>query len=941
MNEQDMLRLWGKTNRYEKKMNPTLPDKYHPLLFHLLDVAHCAGCLWDRLPNRLQRGIATALGLDEGPNNTKYAVMLLAGLHDLGKACPPFQHQSEAFRANVTLQFAADTDEHNRPHGFVSAKEIARMMTEPSSGLSWKADQPTAIILAAITGGHHGTFPLSIQLEEIAQQTLGTMQWTEAREYLVRTLQSLLYDGEPPFLVTTGILSPALTPLLAGLISVADWFGSSSHFPIEGPKEITKYVSSSRTTASHALNQSGWRFPCEPPKPAPIESVFEYLVAGKTDGKARPLRFVANAVQRAVAERAHNALEPYLLIVESAMGSGKTEGALYAADCALVNGLSHGFYIALPTQATTNAMYARVLDYFNKGQRHSSWINMPLIHANAGLDEDYLKLVVDGPIYDDIGNDKADEGSVIAHRWFAEQKKQALLAPFGVGTIDQALLSVLQTRHWFVRLFGLAERTVIFDEVHAYDVYMGEILHRLIAWLAEIRCPVILLSATLPANKRRELVDAYRSGASRLLQDRENEEEALGQKVTYPRLTFINQQLAEPISIYMTEKERNNDAKTIALQFAGSDKAGILQSIQKNVPDGACVAVICNTVDRAQKVYEHLRDALNPNVWKVTLFHARAPFVWRKAWEDSALDAFGKDSGDKGRIVRPNQVLVATQVIEQSLDLDFDFMLSDMAPVDLLLQRMGRLHRHKRARSGGTKEPRFVVLCDGDQYGPPPSFPEYSDKVYERYVLLRSWLAIRERDHIALPDIIQPLITEVYDQEEPQCLTYHSAEFNELWLKELQDAKDASIRKTLNSAAEAGRHLVALPDDFSPDMFNAQLRESDDPRTSRMIRAATRNPEQVSIQAICFGSSEEGLPLSKNYRPSLDGEKMKAMLGYVISIHTEHIFLGLLKNGQKPGWGKNPYLRHCYDLQFDGGTCTQFKLRLSNELGLVIGKGAN
>src|SRR5207248_6281763 len=99
--------------------------------------------------------------------------------------------------------------------------------------------------------------------------------------------------------------------------------------------------------------------------------------------------------------------------------------------------------------------------------------------------------------------------AVVAEEWFARNKKQALLAPFGVGTIDQALLAVLQTRHVFVRLFGLAGKCVVLDEVHAYDAYMTTLMERLLRWLAALGCPVMLLSATLPRDKRVKLLRAY------------------------------------------------------------------------------------------------------------------------------------------------------------------------------------------------------------------------------------------------------------------------------------------------------------------------------------------------------------------------------------------------------------------------------------------------
>lgn len=983
INEQILLRLWGKTNREEKKHNSAAPHRYHPLLFHLLDVALCAGQLWDRLPVTLRQRIADALQLSL--ERTRYAIMLLAGLHDLGKACPPFQYQTESFIQQVKQTgLPLPPDSKNKPHGMISAKEIARMLRDSHSALRWNSDVDAANILAAITGGHHGIFPTSEELNSISPQTLGNdigkgdLRWQMAREYLAQRLQELLpgHIADEP-LKTVAISDRALVPLLAGLISVADWFGSSSHFKIAAiqnalPKvTAAQYASLAERTALNALDQAGWKLPPISPVTADFESVFAYL------NPEKPIR--ANSVQRAVGAQVRDVREPYLLIVESAMGSGKTEAGLYAMDCALANELSHGFYVALPTQATSNAMHARIKKYFEQGGdlsktehkgRIKGRINLLLVHANAGLDDNYQNLIVDvdKPIYDGESESEEDAARVIAQRWFTQQKKQALLAPFGVGTIDQALLSVLQTRHWFVRLFGLGGKVVCFDEVHAYDTYMSEILQRLLTWLAEMRCPVILLSATLPASKRLELVEAYAKGitgskgAKERLLAREQELEAKQKPVGYPRLTFVNGERVEPISVL-----EESQTKPVELQFASPDASSILASLRRNLPEGGCVAVICNTVDRAQEVYEALRDALKPEGWRVTLFHARTPFLWRQERERVTLTTFGKESGMKGTRLRPKRVLVATQVVEQSLDLDFDLMLSDMAPIDLLLQRMGRLHRHKRVRvaedldnitADGFKSllpARFVVLTDGvlttttsesanegevtTAYpfpdGPPPAFENAF--IYDRYVLLRSWLAIRLKRSIILPTEIQPLVTEVYDQNEPVPIGESSA----LWLSELKKQKIKMATRDENQEAIAALGLI--PEPISGRLLlrklSRDLKDSDDPSQHPSIRATTRDPTSLSLQVLCIGTDFKGEPLAAMTLAEVDKQPPKQLLKYALSISSKRLFYALLAEKVPASWQQNSYLRYHRPLEFNNGINLTHGLFLSHELGLVTKGG--
>ncbi|MCK4681926.1 CRISPR-associated helicase Cas3', partial [Candidatus Bipolaricaulota bacterium] len=315
-------------------------------------------------------------------------------------------------------------------------------------------------------------------------------------------------------------------------------------------------------------------------------------------------------------------------------------------------------------------------------------------------------------------------------------------------------------KHWFVRLFGLAGKVVIFDEVHAYDAYMSTILERLLHWLAELDCTVILLSATLPEAKRKALANAY-SGCD----DAEYER--------YPRIT-----LAKPR--HYPSRQTNEasickaiptgESRAVVLQLATTDLESLSESLARRLEHGGCAAVVCNTVNRSIEVYEHLRHTLRET--ECMLFHARTLQMWRREREEAVLRKFGRGKRQEaGTHTNPHRpicaVLVATQVVEQSLDLDFDVMVSEIAPIDLLLQRLGRLHRHLRHRPEGLETPRFIVLCDAKAVGPPPkSFGKSIEFVYDRYILLRTWLALRERDKIEIPTEIESLVEAVYGLED-------------------------------------------------------------------------------------------------------------------------------------------------------------------------------
>src|SRR5690606_8403798 len=307
-----------------------------------------------------------------------------------------------------------------------------------------------------------------------------------------------------------------------------------------------------------------------------------------------------------------------------------------------------------------------------------------------------------------------DDDTAHVLRWFMP-KKRGLLVPFAVGTVDQALLGVLLTRHFFVRLFGLGHKVVIFDEVHAYDTYMSTLFERLLEWLSAIGTSVIILSATLPERTRRRLVAAYAGEGLQALPDSSG----------YPRLTVTGLSTA---ASHMLEAG-DLPTRIVHLNWLAKSDEELRELVLDAYEQGGCIAVLCNTVKRAQQIYEVLAYEVDED--DLLLFHARFPPAWRQDIEHEVVERFGK----KGR--RPERaVLVATQVVEQSLDLDFDLMITELPPIDMLIQRVGRLHRHVRARPPHLVEPRVHLIqpaCDVDGV---PHFGRGDEYIYGRFPLL-------------------------------------------------------------------------------------------------------------------------------------------------------------------------------------------------------------
>ncbi len=917
MNDDSLLRLWGKTDK-------TNPGNYHPLLFHLLDVGHVIQRLWwDALSSRSRGCLATALGLNQVA--TERLVTLLGAQHDLGKASA-FQHKDKGLwkRLNdVGLDIPVLDD---KPHGYVSAKTLPALAVEGVGG--WQANKDVARALAKVTGGHHGTFPTSADLTPISPLTLGGKPWDAARAALLSELAGLLHVGERR---DEGLIqcpleeltAPALLPLLGGLISVADWIGSSHHFHPISRMATADYVSRSRDRTQKALESFGWTSTPAFSAPAAFGEIFR-------DAEERA--FVPNAMQKQAVAWADAATEPYLLIIEAAMGDGKTEAALYATDRALTTDHARGFYVALPTQATGNAMFRRVHEYLN---RHGGVLNLQLVHAGALLSEEFDALrqaseaLRGAAIYDDTDDPKASAeaagqaGHVIAEDWFTSRKRP-LLARFGVGTIDQSLLGVLQTRHWFVRLLGLAGKVIVFDEVHAYDVYMSALLCRLLRWLRVLDCTVILLSATLPESTRTDLLGAWRG------------DDQAPESAPYPRLTLSHGD-APPEVVSVADPAA--PTKNVSLAWTAPDWDSVLRQMQADLPAGGCALLLCNTVTRAQDAFRTLGPALDSGGWTIKLFHARTLAAWRREREKWVLDTFGK-SGPTDR--RGKKILlIATQVAEQSLDLDFDWIASEMAPGDLILQRLGRLWRHP-GRLRPTDRARFVVLCGEDRNGF-PVFPDYAELIYDRHVLLRSWLALRTRgDGLTLPIDIDLLVQEVYAPEMP-------ADLSDPWRTELDASKAEKDRKKAEDEGKAHSSSLPVPEEGleaildlggAEDHLRKTLWEDEDPRVHETVRAATRLGDP-SIGVVCTGTDEDGEQLAPlpSGEPRLDDIRQMLQCGLPLS-RPKPLYQALVKQDTPGKWKDSALLRYQRELPFLQGRATLagYDLRLNREEGLVIEK---
>ncbi|WP_432969421.1 CRISPR-associated helicase Cas3' [Dactylosporangium sp. CA-233914] len=827
--------VWGKTDR-----TGTSPVGWLPLWRHLADTADVAGQLWDQwLSTAVRRLIAEELPRGDADGRT--LAVWLAGVHDVGKATPAFAIQAhvhaERMRSHGLSCHAAHikADRHFAPHAVAGHVILADWLRDQG----WEDPHPYAVVI----GGHHGVPPTHRMILDVEARPhlCGESAWQHVQRELLAWMSERTGAGDRLTDWQGARLSQPVQAALTGLVIVADWIASNEHFfPYLLDRDDTGRLG------------DGWDLLDLPApwQPADPPGDTDALFAARFD---LPPGAIPRPVQRTAADLAATMPTPGMMIVEAAMGEGKTEAALAAVEILARRTGASGCYLALPTRATSDAMFGRMLSWLRRlpdAQIGRGDRDVRLAHGKAALNPEYDHLrytsLPSGIAEDDGG---ADIG---VHAWLAGAKR-TMLSSFVVGTVDQLLFAALRGRHLVLRHLGLAGKIVVIDEAHAYDVYMAQFLDRALQWLGGYGVPVVVLSATLPAKRRAALMAAYDHGRlgpppKRTWRDRGKPAvdpyADLHTDLRYPLITVSGQQRGATA----TSCADSGRSTEIHVQRLDDDPAALADLLRDRLTGGGCALVVRNTVARVQETADALRAALGADT-PVSVAHSRFMAVDRAAKDRWLRATFGPP----GSVVRPDRhVVVASQVAEQSLDIDFDLLVTDLAPVDLILQRIGRLHRHRRATRPARIATPTCWITGADWTQEPPQPVPGSRRVYQPATLLRAAAVLLphlDGRPLRLPADIAPLTQTAYGDAPLGPAS---------WQPAIAQADEHARDETSDKEAKADAFRLAEPDKSGTaliDWLTGGVGNTDD----RVAQGHVRDTDGESLEVLLLIRTAAGL----------------------------------------------------------------------------------
>lgn len=734
-----------------------------PFWMHSFDTA---GIMEKLAQKRLPESISDYLCAECGGREKLFSTLKFCALvHDIGKLTIVFQ--SRIYDA-VDFSPFADCVELPKSGSLVNASNTPHALASEAILLKLGCREG----VASIAGAHHGRPSAWADVrDQISGACTAVENFYGKRGKYRQLFESLWKEWIDFSLECAGFSELSDLPdmavpaqvVISGMLVTADWIASNTtYFPLISADEQGQFSDYPERT------EAAWN-------KIHFTDIWNSTARFGLDDEAFKERFgfLPNPTQADIISTATDAESSGIYIIEAPMGLGKTEAALALSEILAARAGAGGMFFGMPTQATSNGIFPRLEKWAGGlAEDEQTLLAIKLAHGNAALNEDYRELFTG---HSNL-NIESDSG-LIVHDWFSG-RKQTLLSDFVIGTVDQLLMAALKQKHVMLKHFGLSGKVVVVDECHAYDAYMSKYLDMAIQWLGIYKVPVIILSATLPAKRRAELVEAYVGRGLKCIDD------AWKSSLAYPLLTY-------------TEK---NFVKQKALSFSGEQKEISVKTIYRDevtaragyaAERGGCVGVIVNTVRKAQEIAAELQSAF-PKA-EVIIMHAQFIMTDRAKREEQILKRVGKHSTPESR---RRLIIVGTQVLEQSLDLDFDLMITELCPMDLLLQRTGRLHRHNRVRPQGLETASCFVLDETDD-----SFDSGSAAIYGEWLLMRTRALLPNK--LTIPSDIPLLVQRVYDENDDRML----GELTE----GMESAQEEYVKKTKKKERNACNWLIGKP----------------------------------------------------------------------------------------------------------------------------------
>lgn len=701
-------------NTLTKMISEKLWAKLNPkksLIDHMLETGIVAGCLMNGIFRPLVNRLVELTGIDE--EILKSQIIFICAIHDIGKAHPVFQGRD------------AETNEMLRGYELnqetVSSifrhEEYAEEMIKKTDLLRFDADIRSKMMIRQIISLHHQKEKERKKEKDFVEIKSKTAErWGNIQKYIYNYIKEFFPCEKFEF--PDAVFKNPKTEFVVkngilGILITSDWIASNNDVmgnkTIRDFSDINEYIKEKKEIVKLFLFSQDLTYSSFP-NVRSFDSIFHF-------GDGRPVQHdVAKLVQ-------NNNIK--LMLIESGCGSGKTEAALYAASVlGNKNGLS-GIYMGLPTGTSAEAIQGRVDDFLSELHMRKT----KLYTSKSML----LRENNTEPSWTDVS-------------------RQRLLTPSAVGTVDQVMTAARLVRFESVRMAGLSSKVLIVDEIHAYDAYMITVIERLLQICNALGIPVILLSATLPVSTKRKLFSTIINEAD------------IDVHSGYPLISYVT----TDNEFYECQSESYEPDKNIKCESLPilNDYESIAELAVRNVKYGGCECVIMNTVADAINVYDSIKKIADDN-YNLILYHARMPEKTKDEKIKKILKWCGKDRNE-----RPERaIIVGTQVLEQSIDIDVDYMITAICPVDLLLQRIGRYHRH--GDEGTIREHMAIknvvqVLIPDEE-----NDAEYGGTgyVYKSCYLDATRQIIVERPVLQIPSCTPEIINRVYESADIKTMT--------------------------------------------------------------------------------------------------------------------------------------------------------------------------